>query len=67
MKSEMTATITNKEDRHEVVLGEDRDGVFRWYLGDYDTEVSGKTIAEACKAASESWGSRIEFNFEVPA
>ena len=67
MKSEMTATITNKEDRHEVVLGEDRDGVFRWYLNDYDTEVSGKTIAEACKAASESWGSRIEFNFEVPA
>lgn len=42
-------------------LVHDRDGRYRWYVPDGDTEVSGSTEAEACERAQAAWPG-IEFN-----
>jgi hypothetical protein len=61
----MTATITNINGKNTIELIQDRDGAYRWYLGDADTEVSGKTTEEACEMARQTWGSKIEFDFDA--
>lgn len=54
----MTATT---DAGHKLELVHDRDGRYRWYAADGDTEVSGATEAEACERAQESWPG-VEFD-----
>lgn len=57
----MTA-ITLKINGGELELVECKDGRFRWFLGDEDTEVGGATIQEATAAAYAAWPEAEQFN-----
>jgi hypothetical protein len=65
MGIEMNAILTNGTEKVTIELVEDRDGSFRWYSGGEDTEVSGRTVSEACDAAVASWRGKVEFEFEI--
>jgi hypothetical protein len=60
----MTEIKTATWNNNTLELVEDRDGRFRWYLGNEDTEVSGATEAEACELAQAAWPD-IEFGFAL--
>lgn len=58
----MTATVTVNGAAVPLILQRDSDGRYRWYASGADTEVSGRTLADAIAAARAAWPGAVKIH-----